>query len=89
MVIDASRRGEIYTQVRRPFVFAPFGIFALFTLLLNVPIAMGIAALGLWTTKIVPPTLPAAKIRYALKRARFKKRAGFRAKRRARKQLNP
>jgi hypothetical protein len=80
-VLDANARGETYTGARRPFVFAPFGVFAALLALVSLPTAGIIATAGLLTTRMVPPTVPAAKIRYALKRKRFLSKRKWRAKR--------
>jgi hypothetical protein len=80
-VIDANNRGETYTEVRRPFVFLPFGVIGLLIAVVSLPIAAGIIGSGVLTTKLVPPTVPAAKVRYALKRKRFLRKVKWQAKR--------
>lgn len=80
-VLDADKRGETYTAARRPYVFAPFGVIALLISIVSLPVAAGIAASGLLTMQLVPPTVPAAKIRHAVKRRRFLGKVKWRAKR--------
>lgn len=79
-VLDSDSRGETYTGARRPFVFAPFGTIALLLSIVSVPTAAMIAIAGLLTMQLVPPTVPTAKIRLAVKRKRFlgKKKWGAR-----------
>jgi len=79
-VIDANKRGETYTGARRPFVFLPFGVIGLLIAVVSLPVAAGIVGAGLLTTRLVPPTVPAAKIRYALKRRRFLRKVKWQAK---------
>jgi hypothetical protein len=80
-VIDAYNRGQTYTEARRPFVFAPFGVIALLVCFLSLPIAAGIAGAGLLATQLIPPTVPEAKLRHTVKRQRFLGAEKWRAKR--------
>ena len=80
-VIDCHNRDKTYTGVRRPFLFAPFGTVALLLAVISLPVAAAITIAGLVTMRIVPPTVPTAKIRLAFKRKRFLVKKKRRAKR--------
>ena len=89
-VIDCHNRDKTYTGVRRPFLFAPFGTVALLLAVISLPVAAAITIAGLVTMRIVPPTVPTAKIRLAFKRKRFlvkKKRSAKRLAARRAKRL--
>jgi len=71
MVLDADSRGEAYTRVRRPFVFAPFGVFGLILGLTYWPMAAPIWVAGIAFTKLSPPTVANAQLLVTVKRNRF------------------
>lgn len=79
--MGANSRGNIYTEARRPFVFAPFGVIGLLLAIVSLPVAAATLTTGLLATQLVPPTVPEAKIRYALKRKRFLGKVKWKAKR--------